>query len=181
MGRGTCALKESWVRVSLARYAARGLCQADPAFANKEEQVKLKWSQLGEVVTGKKATVALTDGAILEGRVTTVGAESLAIEVKKTTQEQAYPKGQNSVRRELVSVVRVKEISGNWRAIGVAIGAAPAAVVGAFAYQLAENEGGATSATGGAVAGLVAVGAAAGYFLGHSADTKVLVISIVPD
>ncbi len=189
MGRGTYALTGPWVRTSLARYAARGFLfvviawfgQANPAFAAKEEQVKLKWRQLGEVVTGKKATVALTDGAILEGRVTTVGAESFTIEVKKTTHEQVYPKGQNSVRRGLVSVVRVKEISGNWRAIGVAIGAAPAAVVGAFAYQLAENEGGATSATGGAVAGLVAGGAAAGYFLGRSADTKLLVISIVPD
>ena len=189
MGRSTYTLRESLVRVSPASYAARGfllfviawLSQANPAFAAKEEQVKLKWSQLGEVVTGKKATVALTDGAILEGKMTSVGAESLAIEVKKTTQEQAYPKGQNSVRRGLVSVVRVKEISGNWRAIGVAIGAAPTAALGAFAYQYTENETGADAGTGAAVAGLIAGGAAAGYFLGRSADTKVLVISIVPD
>ena len=107
------------------------LGQANPAFAAKEEQVKLKWSQLGEVVTGKKATVALTDGAILEGRIKSIGADALAIEVKKTTHDQAYPKGQNSVLRGLVSVVRVKEIKGNWRAIGLAIGAAPTAVAGA--------------------------------------------------
>ena len=176
-------------RAILKRYALRGvslivigwLSLANPALATKEEQVSLKWSQLGEVVTGKKATVALTDGAILEGRIKSIGADTLAIEVKKTTHDQAYPKGQNSVPRRLVSVVRVKEVSGNWRAIGLAIGAAPAAVVGWLAYQLAENEGGATSATGGAVAGLVAGGAVAGYFLGRSADTKVLVISIVQD
>ena len=55
MGRGTYALSGSWVPTSLARYAARGfllvviawLGQANPAFAAKEEQVKLKWSQLG--------------------------------------------------------------------------------------------------------------------------------------
>ena len=181
--------RESSGRATLKRYALRGvslivigrLSLANPAFSAKEEQVKLKWSQLGEVVTGKKATLALTDGAILEGRVTTVGAESLAIEVKKTTHEQAHPKGQNSVPRRLVSVVRVKEIKGNRRAIGLAIGAAPTAVLGAFAYQYTENEAGADTGTGAAIAGLVAGGAAAGYFLGRSADTKVLVISIVSD
>ena len=51
------------------------LGQASLAFAAKEEEVKLKWSQLGEVVTGKKATVALTDGSILEGRIKSIAAD----------------------------------------------------------------------------------------------------------
>ena len=84
--------------------------------------MELKWNELGQAVSGKKVMVALTDGGIIEGQVLEVGSDALRIDVKETSNPQDYPKGQNSVRRSLVSVVRLKEVRGNWRAIGTAIG-----------------------------------------------------------
>ena len=84
-----------------------------PALAAKEEQLKLKWSELGQAVEGKKVIVALTDGVIIEGQILDVGSDALRIDVKVASNPQNYPKGQNSVRRPLVSVVRLKEVRGN--------------------------------------------------------------------
>lgn len=111
-----------------------------PVLAAKEEQLELKWSELGQVVTGKKVTMALTDGAIIEGRMLDVGLDALLIDVKETSNPQSYPKGQNSVRRSLASVIRLKEVRGNWRAIGTAIGVGVTAPLGIGFYQYGENE-----------------------------------------
>ncbi len=124
--------------------------------------------------------VALTDGEILEGQVLDVGSDDLRIDVKETSNSQDYPKGQNSVRRSLVSVVRLKEVRGNWRAIGAAIGLGVTVPLGIGFVQHGDNEGNPElAATIAAV--LIGGGAAAGYFGGRAADRRVVVITIVPD
>ncbi len=148
-----------------------------PALAAKEEQLELKWNELGQAVSGKKVMVALTDGGIIEGEVLEVGSDALSIDVKETSNPQDYPKGQNSVRRSLVSVVRLKEVRGNWRAIGAAIGVGATVPLGIVVRPHTHN------ATAGniVVGALIGGGAAAGYFVGRAADRRVVVITIVPD
>ncbi len=148
-----------------------------PALAAKEGQLELKWSELGQAVEGKKAIVALTDGVILEGQILDVGSDALRIDVKETSNPQDYPKGQNSVRRSLVSVVRLKEVRGNWRAIGTAIGVGATVPLGIVVRPHTHN-----ATAGNIVVGvLIGGGAAAGYFVGRAADRRVVIISIVPD
>ncbi len=153
------------------------LLSLSPALAAKEEQLELKWSQLGQAVSGKKVTVALTDGGIIEGQILDVGSDALSMDVKETSNPQNYPKGQNSVRRSLVSVVRLKEVRGNWRAIGTAIGVGAGVSLGLLARPHTHN-----ATAGNIVVGvLIGAGAAAGYFGGRAADRRVVVITIVPD
>ena len=150
-----------------------------PALAAKEEQLELKWNELGQAVSGKKVMVALTDGGIIEGQVLDVGSDALRIDVKETSNPQDYPKGQNSVRRSLVSVVRLKEVRGNWRAIGTAIGVGVTVSSVILAVQQADEVAPAAGLVLGG--GLIVGGAAAGYFGGRAADRRVVVITIVPD
>ncbi len=150
-----------------------------PALAAKEEQLELKWNELGQAVSGKKIMVALTDGGIIEGEVLEVGSDALSIDVKETSNPQDYPKGQNSVRRSLVSVVRLKEVRGNWRAIGTAIGVGVTVSSVILAFQHADEVSPAVGLVLGG--GLIGGGAAAGYFGGRAADRRVVVITIVPD
>ena len=148
-----------------------------PTLAAKEEQLELKWSELGQAVEGKKVIVALTDGVIIEGQILDVGSDALSMDVKETSNPQNYPKGQNSVRRSLVSVVRLKEVRGNWRAIGTAIGVGATVPLGIVVRPHTHN-----ATAGNIVVGvLIGGGAAAGYFLGRAADRRVVVITIVPD
>ena len=148
-----------------------------PALAAKEEQLELKWSEFRQAVSGKKVMVALTDGEILEGQVLDVGSDDLRIDVKETSNPQNYPKGQNSVRRSLVSVVRLKEVRGYWRAIGTAIGVGATVPLGIAVRPHTHN-----ATAGNIVVGvLIGGGAAAGYFGGRAADRRVVVITIVPD
>ncbi len=151
-----------------------------PALAAKEEQLELQWNELGQAVSGRKVIVALTDGEIIEGQILDVGSDDLRIDVKETSNPQDYPKGLNSVRRSLVSVVRLKEVRGNWRAIGTAIGLGVTVPLGIGFAQYGANESnpelGATIA-----AVLIGGGVAAGYFGGRAADRRVVVITIVPD
>lgn len=171
----------------LSHYTVLGKCvifgfllTLTPALAAKEERLELKWNELGPAVEGKEVTVALTDGGIIEGQVLDVGSDALSMDIKETSNPQDYPKGQKSVLRSLVSVVRLKEVRGNWRAIGTAIGLGATVPLGIAFAQYGENESnpelGATIA-----AVLIGGGVAAGYFLGRAADRRVVVITIVPD
>jgi len=86
------------------------------------ENLKLKWSELGAVIEGRKIETVLVDGTALKGKVVTVGAEYLELEIKETSDAVKYPKGPARVPRQSLSALQFTEVRGTWRAIGTAIG-----------------------------------------------------------
>ena len=146
----------------------------------KEKQISLKWNELANRVPGKKATVALTDGEILDGKVLTLSADSLTMNAGKTSSPQKYPKGMLTIARSSVSVVRLRETKGMFRALGTASGALGGYLISIFPLSYYHNEGGSEAVITGIVAGLVGGGAAIGYAIGREMDHHVTVISVVP-
>ena len=141
---------------------------------------RLTWEELPQLV-GKHVSIALYDGAV-SGAVREVQADALLIEVSKSTNPAAYPKGPMRVPRATLHVLDLHGKGVKYRVIGTALG---------FVAGAAGGLGVAIKAQGGlfgnehqtaAPAGMVAVMAgvtAAGYIVGNAADRRTTTIRIV--
>ena len=146
-----------------------------PVWGVREERVEMTWGELGTAVTGRDVVTILRSGAEVEGKVVSVEAQALRIEISKASGN--YSRGHNSIPRSEVSVLRLETRSGPWRAIGATIGGGAGAAAGIPIYSWFDNEG--NGGTGGAIAaGLIGGGAVLGFLVGRSSDKKALVISV---
>ena len=149
------------------------------ASAAREERIELKWSELGQAVAGRTVQMVLPDETSLKGPVLNVTSEVLEIQIKKTSNRKAYPKGRFSVPRSSVSVLQLRAVKGFWRAIGTAIGAG--AATGAWTPVLVSVSSLETlkSHEGAVVFVTIAGAGAVGYVVGREADKRVTIITIV--
>jgi hypothetical protein len=141
---------------------------------------RLTWEELPQLV-GKHVSIALYDGAV-SGAVREVQADALLIEVSKSTNPAAYPKGPMRVPRATLHVLDLHGKGVKYRVISTALG---------FVAGAAGGLGVAIKAQGGlfgnehqtaAPVGMIAVMAgvtAAGYALGNAADRRTTTIRIV--
>jgi hypothetical protein len=144
--------------------------------AATEEKLNLDWNEIFAYVEGRKLTVGLADGSQVEGIVRGVNAESLDMQVRRST-SNTHRSGDASIRREEVSVIRFRETKGNWRALGTAIGAGAGAAIGGIAAVRLDNEN-ASGKAGAAVGIAVGAGAGLGYALGHAKDQRNVTILV---
>lgn len=137
----------------------------------------VRWSELAAVAEGKKIALVLPDGAELRGRVTAVQADTLVLDVSKTSDKTAHPKGSATLPRSSVRSFTVGRTGWKWRAIGTAIGLGGGLAAGVFINEYSHNEGDGAPA---AVAAAIAVPAALGYLGGWAADRGTVTYQVIP-
>lgn len=140
--------------------------------------IELKWSELSFHIQGRDIALALPDGTSLIAEVEAVREDALVLNVRKTSNSRAHPKGNAVIPRDSVSILALKESRGKWgRKVGVSLGSITGLTLGG--YVAATN---ANSAPAGLSTFLVITGAGtlAGYFLGKAADRRVKHIRVVP-
>ena len=132
------------------------------------ERLQLRWNELAPLVTGKRVWLPLSGGARVEGTVTEVDSTGLKVEVRKTSDRKAYPKGLVSIPRSSVSTIQLNKPTGHKGIIiGGAVGGGIAAAAGGTLLAIRRNEGG----TGGdpiiaaSIAGPIAIGLLAGWLI----------------
>jgi len=152
------------------------LCaMAIPAAANTSI-VEVPWDQLSGLILGKTITIALPEGAVVQGETISVTSSSLTLDVKKTSDPVRYPAGRTSLPRPSISEVRMIASHGNGgRVLGSVVGALVGMVAGGeIAGHALHGEGPIVSTfTGVAVATTVG-----GYELGKSLDQRLRLIRI---
>ena len=166
-------------RQFLAAFGA--LLWAGAAWAGQAEQASLKWSELGPRVTGKKVALVLPDGTSVQGKVRGVDPAGLRLDISKTSDKRAQPKGVHTIPRQSVSVLRVTEYRKIGRLLFTAGALATASVITARAAQdanLSEGPLVAIIPTVGA-AGVAGIGVG-GYYFGKALDKRVTDIRIAP-
>jgi len=152
-------------------------CGAPRAAAESREQRQITWEGLA-VVVGHTVRIVMPDGARLEGKATGVEVDALAMEIRKTTNKTAYPKGKFLAPRATLKTVEMDRPTGHWRLVGLAAGGAVGAVVAVLGYELRGfNSGGRWEAGGFAAAVAMPVG---GYLLGRRADRRTITYVIAP-
>ncbi len=165
--------------IGIVAMVAGGLLLTNPdSGVAKDRRVDLEWTELAQVVTGRKVTMVLLDGESVEGRVKEVGPDQMIVDTKKSSDKSKYAKGRCAIPRSLISVLRLGEVRGKWRVLGTAIGAGTGIAFGAGFYTYANNEG--NPDLGAKVsAGVISGGAALGYLAGRALDSHALIINVV--
>ena len=139
---------------------------------------RLEWRDLDGMVRGRGIDITLPSGVQLKGRVTSVELDALMLDVRKTSNKRAYPKGRAVVPRPEVTQFTLARKEGHtWSAVGASIGGTIGAGVAAGLVQVVEGDGQR------AAAAALAVGlpAAIGYGLGWGADHEYVNVIVVPD
>ncbi len=163
--------------IVLAAFAAP-LWSADKA---SDRTYRLQWRDLDSMIRGHRIALTLPSGIKLQGDVTSVQSDELVLDVRKTSNKHAYPKGRAVVPRPEVAALRLfrKNKGHTWRIVGTAIGAGAGIAIAAPFSAYAHNEG---MDAGGIIALMVAAPAGLGYLAGWAADRGESVeIVIVPD
>jgi hypothetical protein len=161
------------LRISLCILA--GLAAVVAPAAEKTEtaqrKIHLQWRDLGPMVTGHSVKLKLPGGKQLKGDVLAVEPEALVLDIKGTFDRHAWPKGERSIPKDLVSELRVIKKRGyTWRVVGTVLaGAAGAALGGVVAFA----NPGAGIATFAGVTSL-------GFWGGWISDRTITVITIDP-
>ena len=102
--------------------------------SDPEKRLQVRWSELQELIGGKKVALQLAQGARVEGRVRKVLPASLDFKVKKSSEPADYPKGRIQIRRETISRVEVRGLKGNTgRRFLATVGTAAGAWIGSMA------------------------------------------------
>jgi hypothetical protein len=130
-------------------------------------QEELKWSELG-TLSGRTIRIVMPDKAVIGGKLTTAEPDGLVLQIKNTTNKNAYPKGRFVVPRAQVKAFEVLSRGKRFRTIGTICGAWFGLGLGTYAAFH-------TNSAGAAIATLGAVGAGStllGYYLGDAADKK---------
>jgi hypothetical protein len=142
--------------------------------------LKLHWRELSSYVEGRKVALALPGGAAIEGKAHGADAAGLRLRVTKTSDRNVLRKGEQTIPRESVSVLRVTRYRKLGRILCTAGGAAAAGLAVA-AQSIDTYEGPAVIAAPAITAGGVIGVGVAGYYIGKRIDRHVTEIRIVPD
>ena len=142
----------------------------------------VKWEGL-TVVTGHTVSIAMPGGAIIIGKATSVESDALVVDVQKTSDRTAYPKGVVRVPRATLHRFEMQTKGKVGRTVGTPLGfvmGAGAGLGAAIAIQggILNNN----NPTGAAVAwvGLAAAGTVGGYLIGNSVDKHWTPVEILP-
>jgi hypothetical protein len=139
---------------------------------------RLEWRDLDRMVRGRSIDITLPSGVQLKGRVTSVELDALMLDVRKTSNKRAYPKGRAVVPRPEVTQFTLARKEGYaWSAVGASIGGTIGAGVAAGLVQVLEGDG--QRAAAAALA--IGIPAAIGYGLGWGADHEYVNVIVVPD
>jgi hypothetical protein len=161
-----CALA---VLVTLSLFQASSQAETRP--------LELKWNELAPTIQGHAVELTLSGGTRVTGDVAAIRDEAMVLDVKKTTDAKAYPKGNAAIPRSSIQLVKLKR-SGAWgKTLGTTLGVLSGVVVGGYVAGTTQNDVGPGVAVFLVIASAMSVG---GYFLGRSADQRSTTIRVVP-
>lgn len=151
---------------------------AQPSAMAAPKPLELKWSELSSTIQGRTIKLTLPGGITVGGDVTVVRDESLVLNVHKTSDSKAFPKGNATIPRESINVLSLIETHGRWgRKMGSSLGTLTGVLAGGYVAANAASSPGSGLAIFGVITGAGALG---GYYLGKSADARDTLIRIVP-
>jgi hypothetical protein len=139
--------------------------------------LELKWNELNTAIYQKTVELTLPNAVTIKGDVAAVREDGLVLDIKKTSDSKAFPKGNGVIPRTSVTLLQLEKRGTNWRTMGTVIGAIAGVALGGYiAAKTANSEGP-------AIAIFIATASAtsiAGRAAGGAADRSVTMIRVVP-
>jgi len=139
--------------------------------------VELKWDELNTAIYGHSVELTLPGAYTVKGEVVAVRDDAMFLNVKKTSDIKAYPRGNAVIPRSSVTLLNLERRGSNWRTMGTVIGVLSGVVVGGYiAGKTATSPGGGVAI----FLGTASAASLAGRVAGGAADRKTTMIRIVP-
>jgi hypothetical protein len=141
--------------------------------------LELKWSEIAPTVQGHRVELTLSGGATISGDVAAIRDDAMVMDVKKTSDPKAYPKGNASVPRTSIQLVKLKKSASWGKTLGTTLGVLSGVTVGGYVAGTTVGDKGAGPiiAVFLVIAGAMSVG---GYLLGRQIDQRATTIRVVP-
>jgi hypothetical protein len=155
---------------------------AVPLLADAAALMHVKWEGLA-VVVGHTVSIAMPGGAVITGKATGVESDALVVDVQKTSDRTAYPKGVVRVPRATLHRFEMQTKGKVGRIVGTPVGFVVGGGAGLGAWVgIQGGLWGNNNPTGAAAAwiGIAAAGTVGGYLLGNSVDKHWTAIEILP-
>lgn len=166
-------------RLQLRVFAALLLvCTWTQGAGAQSKPAELKWGELAQLIGGQQIEMVLPDGTVVKGEAIAVREDSLVLDVKKTSNKNAQPKGNATIPREAVALLRLERKSGSWgRSLGTTVGVISGVVLGGYATAKLTRSAGPGIST---FLGVASLGTVTGYTAGAHIDRQVTYIKVIP-
>ena len=152
-------------------------CLVQASMQAEARPLELKWGELAPTIQGHPVELTLTGGTRVSGDVAAIRDDVMVLDVKKTSDAKAYPKGNASIPRGSIQLVELKR-SGAWgKTLGTTLGVLSGVAVGGYVAGTTQNDAGPGLAVFLVIAGAMSIG---GYLLGRRADQRATRIRVVP-
>src|SRR6185436_13936812 len=97
----------------IALIACQSEAQAAPV------PLELRWNELNPAIYGHKVEITMPGAITLKGDVAAVREDSLVLNVKRTSNAKAFPRGNAVIPRSAVTLLRLEARGdSHWRAMG---------------------------------------------------------------
>jgi uncharacterized protein YcfJ len=154
------------------------LCASQTLVLAESRPLELKWGELSPMIKGQQVQLALPDGAAIQGEAIAVREEALVLDVRRTSNAKAYPKGSATIPRASITLIQVERRRGSWgRKLGTVVGVLSGVVLGGYVAAKTADSAGPGIAT---FLGIASAGTVGGYYVGKELDRRVTLIKIVP-
>src|ERR1035441_7584282 len=117
------------MRRTANRVMSLALLLAVPLLAHAAGLMHVKWEGL-TVVVGKTVSIAMPGGAVIAGKATGVESDALVVDVKKSSDRSAYPKGEVRVPRATLHRLEMQTKGKVGRIVGTTVGGVVGAILG---------------------------------------------------
>ncbi len=178
-GSGPLARAATRAAIRLAADAP-GISGGEPvrAGADRPRPLELKWNELPPVIAGQIVEVVVPGGARVRGEVISVRDEALLIDIRRSSDRNAFPKGSASIPRASITEIAVERSRGSWgRNIGTIIGVLSGLVIGGWVAETATDSAGTGIPTFLVIASGMTM---SGYYIGKAGDKQSTHIRVVP-
>ena len=156
-----------------------GLCGLGllPATAGAS-QIEVRWNELSPFILGHKVTLVLPGAITVTGDAVAVRDDSLMLDIHKTSDGKAFPKGSAAIPRASVTTLQMTETKGvGGRVLGVVVGLV-VGMVGGGETVAHSNQGEAAGVS--TFTAMAVGGAVGGYYAGKTVDRKTTIIRVAP-
>ena len=138
--------------------------------------LELRWNELAPLISGRVVRLTAPGGATIQGGIAAIREDVLVMDVSKTSDSKAFPKGNANIPRASVSMLEVQRLRFGPR-LGMSLGSAAALPAGLAVARHNSLSPGAAAGVLGAFSGAGMVG---GYFIGSALDRGITQIRVIP-
>jgi hypothetical protein len=154
------------------------LCLMQSNVGAQAKPLELRWNELSQMILNQTVELKVGESATIRGDVASVRDDSLVLDVSKSSDTKAFPKGNASIPRASVTLIKVMRSHGNWgRNLGTTVGVLSGVTIGGYTAGTTADSAGTGIPVFLAIASGISI---VGYYLGKTLDRKVTMIRIVP-